>query len=43
MTAVDEIFARFEESGDELYIGEPVTVSEHMLQTAAFASRDQVR
>jgi gamma-butyrobetaine dioxygenase len=41
VTAVDEIFARFEESGDELYIGEPVTVSEHMLQTAAFASRDQ--
>jgi phosphonate degradation associated HDIG domain protein len=41
MTAVDEIFSRFEESGDELYIGEPVTVSEHMLQTAAFASREE--
>ena len=41
MNAIDEIFARFRESGDELYIGEPVTVSEHMLQTAAFAQRDE--
>src|SRR5262249_648708 len=41
VTVVDEIFARFEESGDELYIGEPVTVSEHMLQAASFASRDE--
>jgi gamma-butyrobetaine dioxygenase len=38
---VDEIFARFRESGHELYIGEPVTVSEHMLQAAALAQRDQ--
>ena len=37
---VDDIFSRFEEAGDELYIGEPVTVSEHMLQAAAFAQRD---
>ena len=37
---VDEIFTRFRDSGDELYIGEPVTVSEHMLQTAAYASRE---
>lgn len=40
MTVIDEIFARFEESGGELYIGEPVTVAEHMLQAAAFAERD---
>lgn len=37
---VDEIFTRFRDSGDALYIGEPVTVSEHMLQTAAYASRE---
>ena len=37
---VDEIFARFRDSGDALYIGEPVTVSEHMLQAAAYAQRD---
>jgi phosphonate degradation associated HDIG domain protein len=41
VTVVDEIFERFDEAGDELYIGEPVTVSEHMLQAAAFASRDE--
>ena len=40
MNAVDEIFERFREAGDALYIGEPVTVSEHMLQTAALAARD---
>ena len=40
MNAVDEIFTRFRDSGDALYIGEPVTVSEHMLQTAAYASRE---
>ena len=40
MSTVDEIFARFDESGDALYIGEPVTVAEHMLQTAALAQRD---
>jgi gamma-butyrobetaine dioxygenase len=37
---VDEIFARFAENGDELYIGEPVTIAEHMLQTAALAQDD---
>ena len=37
---VDEIFARFAENGDELYIGEPVTIAEHMLQTAALAQGD---
>jgi len=41
LSTIDEIFARFQESGDELYIGEPVTVSQHMLQAAAFAQRDQ--
>jgi phosphonate degradation associated HDIG domain protein len=41
VSVVDEIFARFQTSGDELYIGEPVTVSEHMLQAAAFAQRDE--
>jgi len=41
VSAVDEIFTRFRDSGDALYIGEPVTVSEHMLQTAAYATRDE--
>jgi [1-hydroxy-2-(trimethylamino)ethyl]phosphonate dioxygenase len=40
MSPVDEIFSRFREGGDALYIGEPVTVSEHMLQSASFATRD---
>jgi [1-hydroxy-2-(trimethylamino)ethyl]phosphonate dioxygenase len=40
MSPVDEIFSRFREGGNALYIGEPVTVSEHMLQSAAFATRD---
>ena len=37
---IDEIFARFQAEGDALYLGEPVTVSEHMLQSAVFAQRD---
>jgi len=37
---VDEIFTRFERAGEALYIGEPVTVAEHMLQAAALAERD---
>lgn len=37
---VDEIFDRFAAAGDELYIGEPVTIAQHMLQAAAFAQRD---
>jgi [1-hydroxy-2-(trimethylamino)ethyl]phosphonate dioxygenase len=37
---VDEIFARFAAAGEELYIGEPVTIAEHMLQTAALARDD---
>jgi phosphonate degradation associated HDIG domain protein len=40
MSVVDEIFDRFRAAGDELYIGEPVTVSQHMLQTAALARAD---
>jgi [1-hydroxy-2-(trimethylamino)ethyl]phosphonate dioxygenase len=38
--SVDEIFARFAENGDGLYIGEPVTIAEHMLQAAALAQED---
>lgn len=37
---VDEIVARFRAAGDEMYLGEPVTVSDHMLQAAACAQRD---
>ncbi len=37
---IDEIFARFREAGDATYLGEPVTVSEHMLQSAAYAEQD---
>lgn len=37
---VEEIFARFAAAGDALYIGEPVTIAEHMLQTAALAQGD---
>lgn len=38
--AVERIFALFHTSGDQMYIGEPVTVSEHMLQAAALAVAD---
>ena len=37
---VDEIFERFALGGDGLYIGEPVTIAQHMLQAAALAQRD---
>ncbi|HVP75796.1 MAG TPA: hypothetical protein VMS63_07225 [Gaiellaceae bacterium] len=37
---VDEIFARFRDAGDATYLGEPVTVSAHMLQSAACAAQD---
>jgi [1-hydroxy-2-(trimethylamino)ethyl]phosphonate dioxygenase len=40
VSVVDEIFERFGESGDEMYIGEPVTVSQHMLLSAVCAERD---
>jgi phosphonate degradation associated HDIG domain protein len=38
---VDLIFERFASFGDGAYLGEPVTLSEHMLQTAAAAERDR--
>jgi len=37
---VDEIFACFRSKGDAAYLGEPVSLSEHMLQSAAAAERD---
>jgi phosphonate degradation associated HDIG domain protein len=37
---IDTIFERFGAFGAETYLGEPVTLSEHMLQTAAAAERD---
>src|SRR5262249_38806194 len=37
---IDEIFSRFDDAGGEMYIGEPVTVAQHMLQCAALAGRD---
>lgn len=40
MTVVDEIVGRFHSGGEALYIGEPVTVAEHMLQAATFAERE---
>jgi gamma-butyrobetaine dioxygenase len=35
--AVERIFAAFESNGAEAYLGEPVTLKEHMLQSAAAA------
>jgi phosphonate degradation associated HDIG domain protein len=42
MTAdvIDVIFTRFAAFGANAYVGEPVTLTEHMLQTAAAAERD---
>jgi phosphonate degradation associated HDIG domain protein len=37
---VDEIFERFEAFGSAAYVGEPVTLTQHMLQTAAAAERE---
>jgi phosphonate degradation associated HDIG domain protein len=37
---IDAIFGRFYSFGDSAYVGEPVTLSAHMLQTAAAAERD---
>ena len=34
---IDSITRVFADHGDEEYLGEPVTMSEHMLQTAHFA------
>ena len=37
---VDEIFAAFRSGGAAAYLGEPVTLRQHMLQTAAAAAAD---
>ncbi len=39
MHPTDEIIALFHGSGDSAYFGEPVTQTEHALQTSWFASR----
>lgn len=37
---VDEIAAVFNDRGEQAYLGEPVSIAEHMLQTAHAAERD---
>jgi [1-hydroxy-2-(trimethylamino)ethyl]phosphonate dioxygenase len=37
---IDEIFAAFRERGASAYLGEPVSLAEHMLQTALAAEQD---
>lgn len=37
---IETIFDRFREHGAAAYLGEPVSVSEHMLQSAAWAEKD---
>jgi phosphonate degradation associated HDIG domain protein len=37
---IDVIFERFRSHGDSSYLGEPVTLAEHMLQTALAAEAD---
>jgi phosphonate degradation associated HDIG domain protein len=37
---IDEIFAAFHSHGDGVYLGEPVTLTEHMLQSALAAQED---
>jgi predicted HD phosphohydrolase len=37
---IDQIFATFRERGDEAYLGEEVSQSEHALQAAQAAERD---
>ena len=37
---VDTIFDEFRKHGDAIYLGEPVTLTEHMLQTAYAAEQD---
>jgi gamma-butyrobetaine dioxygenase len=37
---IDEIFEQFRVHGNEAYLGEPVSLTEHMLQTAAAAEQD---
>ena len=40
MTLIDESFRTFREYGAEQYLGEQVSMTEHMLQSAAAAERD---
>ena len=40
-TIVEFIADIFERRGAESYLGEPVTMAEHMLQGAVFAQRDR--
>jgi phosphonate degradation associated HDIG domain protein len=40
MSVIDEIFTVFHDRGDTTYLGEPVTLTEHMLQSASAAERD---
>jgi phosphonate degradation associated HDIG domain protein len=37
---IEDIFAAFAANGDQLYIGEPVSMTEHMLQAAYAAEQD---
>jgi phosphonate degradation associated HDIG domain protein len=37
---VVDIFTKFRDYGQAVYLGEPVTLTEHMLQTAYFAEQD---
>jgi phosphonate degradation associated HDIG domain protein len=37
---IDDIFATFHRSGDSVYLGEPVSLTEHMLQSAHAAELD---
>jgi phosphonate degradation associated HDIG domain protein len=39
--AIDEIFSIFRERGDQAYLGEPVSLTDHMLQTAAAALQNR--
>jgi phosphonate degradation associated HDIG domain protein len=40
VTVLDEIFRVFRERGEGAYLGEPVSLAEHSLQTALAAERD---
>jgi gamma-butyrobetaine dioxygenase len=40
VSVIDEIFRTFHEYGAEQYLGEQVSMTEHMLQSAAAAARD---
>jgi len=41
VSTIDEIFEWFKTRGSEAYLGEPVSLTEHMLQTALAAERDE--